>query len=212
MAALVLALIAAAAPVRLDAQTALGAARPGWVRCAGPSAPTAIEPFRRLTSLIEQAVVEPAIARVFAEREKEQRVSAPNLAGARVSIDFLYAAGQDATRVFYYEASKTIPDADGLLRVAVAGWLLGATSPRSMGAKSELHWAELAEADDTSGLIPEPATIPAPTASLVPLGVLTGTGQHTWVMKRAYGRGAVLVYEIGANGVRLRSTAAAPGC
>lgn len=205
------ALFVAAAFVCLDAQAAQrAAAAPPWVACAGLAAGTPIEPLRRLPALSEHALVEKTVARVFAQREKEQRVSPPNLASARLSIDFLYAAGQGAARIYYYEASKTIPDAGGILRVSVAGWVSGdGAAQRTLGSKGELHWAELPgaeEADPTA--IPEPAMIPAPTAALVPLGVLTRGAQQTWVMRRAIGRGTVLVYDVGAKGVSQRPAAA----
>ena len=202
-----------AAVAGADARAAQRAPAPAaqpWVACAGAAAGAAIEPVRRLPALAEKGLVEKTVARVFAQREKEQRVSAPNLASARLSIDFLYAAGQGTARVYYYEASKTIPDAEGILRVSVAGWLSGdGAAQRTLGSKSELHWAELpgAEEGDPTA-IPEPAMIPAPTAALEPLGVLTRAGQHTWVMRRVIGRGTVLVYDVGPRGVSLRPAAA----
>jgi hypothetical protein len=187
---------------------------PEWAGCVSGAAGSAVMPVPRLTALTDKALVTAVVGRVFGEREKEQRVSAPNLAGARLSIDFLYAAGQGAARVYYYEASKTIPDAEGILRVSVAGWLRGdGAAQRSLGSKSELHWAELA--DDDGGdqpVIPDPAPIPDAAAALVPLGVLIRAGEHTWVMKRQIGRGTVLVYDIGATGVQLRPAAAGKGC
>jgi len=207
--------LCAAVPA-LDARAAqratAAATTPAWAACAGGLAGGVVEPVRRLSALNEKALVEATVARVFAQREKEQRVSAPNLATARVSIDFLYAAGQEAARVYYYEASKTIPDAEGILRVSVAGWLSGdGAAQRTLGSKSELHWAELADADpDDPTAIPEPPTIPDPTAALVPQGVVSRAGQHTWVMRRSIGRGTVLVYDVGvAGGVRQRQPAAA---
>jgi len=210
-------LLVAAAAVCLEArapQRASSPLPPAWVACAGGAAGATAHPVRRLTALADKAVVEPDIVRVFAQREKEQRVSAANLAAARLSIDFLYAAGDGAARIYYYEASKTIPDAEGLLRVSVAGWLRGdGASPRSLGAKSELHWIELSgDTDGEPPLIPEPPPIPDAAASLVPLGVLGRANGHVWVMRRAIGKGAVLVYEVGAAGVRLRPTPTAGGC
>jgi hypothetical protein len=212
-AACALALLAVAPVVWLEARAAQRArgpaAAPAWIACAGLGAGATIEPVRRLPALAEKALVEKTVARVFAQREKEQRVSAPNLASARLSIDFLYAAGQGPTRTYYYEASKTIPDAEGILRVSVAGWVGGdGAAQRTLGSKSELHWAELPGADDDDPTaIPEPATIPDPTAALVPLGVLARGGEHTWVMRRQIGRGTTLVYDIGTSGVRLRPAA-----
>ena len=196
----------------LQAQGRAGAGLPAWAACAAPAAGAVVEPLRRLTALADHALVDAVVKRVFAEREKEQRVSAPNLATARLTIDFLYMSGQGASRVFYYEASKTIPDAEGVLRVSVAGWLGGeGAAQRSLGSKSELQWAELADADGgEQPVIPEPRTLPAATPGLVPLGALSRDGRQTWVLRRARGAGAVLVYDVGSNGVRLRP--AAPGC
>jgi hypothetical protein len=195
------------------AAPAAQAPAPAWQLCAGgaPGAPSV--DVRRLTALADKALVEAGIARVFAQREKEQRVSPERLAAARVSIDFLYAAGDGSSRLYYYEASKTIHDAEGVLRVSVAGWLRGeGAEPRSLGAKSELQWLELAEERFGDKEIPEPAPIPDPKASLVPLGVIRRANQQVWVMQRAIGNGAVLVYDVGPTGVRLRPRAATRGC
>ena len=173
--------------------------------CAGPVTGATAQPVHRLTALTDKALVAESVGRIFAQREKELRVSAPDLATARVSIDFLYTAGDGATRRYYYEASKTIHDAEGLLRVSVAGWLQGdGSQQRSLGVKTELHWLELAEEGFGDKEIPEPAPIPEPSASLVPLGVVERSGGHVWVMRRAIGTGTVLVYDVGPDGVRLR--------
>ena len=187
------------------------AASPAWTACAGGVQGRAVLPLRRLNALNEKALVEADVARVFAQREKEQRVSAANLAQARLSIDFLYAAGDGPARMYYYEASKTIPDAEGLLRVSVSGWMRGDTGqPRSLGSKSELQWIELAEDPEADKeIIPNPAPIPDPTAALVPQGVLGHAAGHVWVMRRAIGAGTVLVYDVGNGGVRQRQPAAA---
>jgi len=210
---------ASRADLRIAAGTALAvvlaaaasaAPQPAWFACAG-GVPTDVDvPVRRLTALTDKALVERDIATVFAQREKEQRVSAANLAKARLSIDFLYAAGDGVARMYYYEASKTLPDAEGLLRVSVAGWLRGdGRLPRSLGSKSELQWIELADdPGDDLEVIPNPAPIPDPTAALVPGGVLANANGHVWVMRRAIGNGTTLVYEVGPGGVRLRSPSA----
>jgi hypothetical protein len=205
-----------AAAMGASAQSRSGAAesRPAWFVCAEGAPGHVIHPIKRLTALSDKALVEADIARVFAQREKEQRVSAANLAKARVSIDFLYMAGEGTRREYYYEASKTIPDAEGLLRVAVSGWLRGdGAQPRSLGSKGELHWLELAEdpGADTE-IIPNPPPIPDPAASLLPQGVLGHAAGHVWVMKRAIGNGALLVYDVGAGGVRLRPKSSARAC
>lgn len=200
-----------------SAQSRAGAAPPvpPWMECVGgPSASDRfVHPVRRLTALSDHAPVELDIARVFAQREKEQRVSAANLAKARLSIDFLYAAGDGAARMYYYEASKTIPDAEGLLRVSVSGWLRGSGQPRWLGSKSELQWIELApDPDADKEIIPNPAPPPEPAAALLPQGVLWNAAGQIWVMRRAIGNGPLLVYEVSADRVSLRPRSSAKAC
>jgi len=205
--------LAAAVGASAQSRAAAPPARPAWFACAGGGDSQVVHPVRRLTALTDKAPVEADIARVFAQREKEQRVSAANLANAHVSIDFLYAAGDGPARRYYYEASKTILDAEGLLRVSVSGWLRGdGRLPRSLGSKSELQWLELAEDPGGDREIPEPAAIPDPVASLVPQGVLAGATGQVWVMRRAIGNGPLLVYEVGAGPVSLRPKSAAKAC
>jgi hypothetical protein len=209
----VIAVLVAAAGASAQSGAVSGPATPAWVLCAGGAASHAVHSVRRLLALNDKAPVEADVARVFAQREKEQRLSPASLAKARLSIDFLYVAGDGAARMFYYEASKTIPDAEGLLRVSVSGWLRGAGQPRSLGSKSELLWIELADdpVDDLE-LIPNPAPIPDPTASLLPVGVLGHAAGHVWVMRRAIGSSPMLVYEVGTGGVRLRPRSSARAC
>jgi hypothetical protein len=206
-----IAVVVAAVSASAQSRPAAAPATPAWVQCAGGAASHTVHPIRRLLALNDKALVEADVARVFAQREKEQRVSPSNLAKARLSVDFLYVAGDGAARMFYYEASKTIPDAEGLLRVSVSGWLRGdGGQPRSLGSKSELVWIELADdPGDDLELIPNPAPIPDPTASLLPVGVLGHAAGHVWVMRRAIGTGAMLVYDVGTTGgVRLRPASA----
>jgi hypothetical protein len=94
-------LLAAIAGASAQSQTPAVAEPRAWLACAGGSPSTFVLPLRRLNALNDKAVVEADIAKVFAQREKEQRVSAVNLAKARLSIDFLYVAG-DGTRRQYY--------------------------------------------------------------------------------------------------------------
>ena len=204
-----------AAVVVASAQSRPAPASPAWFICAGGAPSHAVHAVRRLTALSDKAAVEADVARVFAQREKEQRVSAANLAKARFSIDFLYAAGEGPARQYYFEASKTIPDASALLRVAVSGWLRGdAAQPRSLGSKGELHWIETVpeDPDGEHPVIPDPPVIPEPTAALLPQGVFTTAAGHVWVMRRAICNGALLVYEVGAGGVRLRPKSSAKAC
>lgn len=205
-----IAVLVAAVNASAQSRPAAAPATPPWVQCAGGAASHPVHAIRRLLSLNDKTLVEADVARVFAQREKEQRISPTSLAKARLSIDFLYAAGDGPARQYYYEASKTIPDAEGLLRVSVSGWLRGdGGQPRSLGSKSELVWIELADdPGDDLELIPNPAPIPDPTASLLPVGVLGHAAGHAWVMRRAIGTGALLVYDVGPGGVRLRPASA----
>jgi hypothetical protein len=206
-----IAVVLAAVGASAQARQAAPPATPAWAQCAGVTASHTVHPVRRLLALNDKALVEADVARVFAQREKEQRVSAANLAKARVSIDFLYLAGDGPSRMYYYEASKSIPDVQTLLRISVSGWLRGdGGQPRSLGSKSELQWIELVPESDGADLeiIPEPVAIPEPTAALVPQGVLGHAAGHVWVMRRAIGRGALLVYDVGPGGVRLRPASA----
>jgi hypothetical protein len=174
-----------------------------------------VHAVRRLTALSDKAAVEADVARVFAQREKEQRVSAANLAKARFSIDFLYVAGEGPARQYYFEASKTIPDASALLRVAVSGWLRGdAVQPRSLGSKGELHWIETVpeDPDGEHPVIPDPPVIPEPAAALIPQGVFTTAAEHVWVMRRGIGSSPLLVYEVKPGRVSLRPRSSAKAC
>ena len=208
-------LLAAAGLLAQSRPPAAPATTPAWVQCAGNAPNARLLPVRRLTALNDKAMVEADVARVFSQREKEQRLSAASLAKARFSIDFLYVVGEGTARQYYYEASKTIPDASGLARVAVSGWLRGdGGQPRSLGSKGELHWIELAPEDpDELPLIPEPPTIPDPKAALVPQGVLATPAGHVWAMRRAIGNGPLLLYEVSPAGrVTLRPRSPAKAC
>jgi len=207
-------LVTAAGTAAQSRPAAPSAAPAAWFVCAGGVQGDVAHPVRRLMALNDKALVEADVAAVFAQREKEQRVSPASLAKARLSIDFLYAAGNGAARMYYYEASKTIPDAEGLLRVSVSGWLRGDGGlPRSLGSKSELQWIELGEDPGADNeVIPNPAPIPDPTAALVPQGVLGTAAEQIWVMRRAIGNGPLLVYEVKPGRVWLRPKSAAKAC
>ena len=98
---LTLALVSGAALGASAQPRGAAAPQPAWMVCGAGTLAGAerfVHQVRRLTALSDHAAVEPDIARVFAQREKEQRVSAANLAKARLSIDFLYAAGACSPR------------------------------------------------------------------------------------------------------------------
>jgi hypothetical protein len=207
------AVLAAVVGVSAQSRTGAGASTPAWLTCAGGARGQAVHPITRLTALTDKAVVDADVARVFAQREKEQRVSAANLTKAHVSIDFLYAAGEGAARMYYYEASKTIPDASALLRVSVSGWLRDGGQPRSLGSKSELQWIEIGEDPDADKeIIPNPAPPPDPAAALLPQGVLSSATGQVWVMRRGIGNGPLLVYDVSPGRVSLRPRSPAQAC
>jgi len=106
-------LLAAIATGSAQSKPAAPAAPAAWLACAGGASWSQfVLPVRRLTALNDKAQVEADVAKVFAQREKEQRVSTANLAKARLSIDFLYVAGEGTRRQYYFEASKTLPHGD----------------------------------------------------------------------------------------------------
>ena len=160
----------------------------------------------------ELAVVEPAVRRAYEQREREQRLSASNVSGFPMRVDRVYATPAGTTpAVYYFEASKRIPDAGGstdpddpkgTLRITVAGWLRA--SDRGMvplGTRSELRW----EQDDR----PSPAT----GGDMVPLGLVRHAGRYAWVMKSpGVRRNAFAVYDTPQGGVRMLASADAGVC
>jgi hypothetical protein len=152
------------------------------------------------------AVVTP----LFERRAREHGVNVSTLARVPMTIDSLYAMESASERVYYFEASKRVPDAGdtpiedpkGIVRVSVSGWL------RDMrdrvvpaGTKSELHW--------------EPADERAPAArpALTPLGVVRHGNESIWVLKGQTGtKDTFSLYALGPRAVRTMFTAAAAAC
>lgn len=171
---------------------------------------------RRVTPGEESwSAVQPVIARVFAQRQGEHRLSASNVTSVPITFDWLYAApGQDGfDPVFYFEASRRIPDPGtapdddprGTLRVAVSGWLAveadGAIVP--LGSKSELRWEQETDAGAAAQNFPDS----------MPLGIVRHGAQTVWVMEMRIG--TILrftLYEPGSTGVRKLFEAAAVRC
>jgi hypothetical protein len=148
--------------------------------------------------------VRAAIVRMFDERMRGQRLEAERLTSVPLVVDALYgspAAG--GVRVYYFEASKSVPDvaADvdpddprGTLRPMVNGWLRetnGRTD--SLGASSELGWIQLDDSERT----------PPRQSDLVPLGILkTNTGE-AWIMRVQTGANPrFTIYDTGGSRVR----------
>jgi hypothetical protein len=154
------------------------------VRAVGPSTP-------------EWLRLAPAIGQAFERREREARLTTDRTARAPRAIDWIYALDDSARRVYYFEASRRVPnasddvDADtdppGTIRVAVAGFLHdGREGPVSIGTKSELRW----EQDG------RPAGPDRP--DLTPLGAVRHGDLSVWVMKGQSGSSSwFTLYEVG---------------
>jgi hypothetical protein len=169
------------------------------VRAVAPGAPE----WLRLAPAIEQA---------FDRREREERLTSDRTARAPRAIDWIYAFEGGAERIYYFEASRRVPnasddvDADtdppGTIRVAVAGFLRdGRGGPVSIGTKSELRW----EQDG------RPAGPGRP--DLTPLGVVSYGDRSVWVMKGQSGPSSWFsLYEVGAEAPRTVLTARVTRC
>jgi hypothetical protein len=153
----------------------------------------------------------PAIGQAFERREREARLTTDRTSRAPRAIDWIYALDDSAGRVYYFEASRRVPnasddvDADtdppGTIRIAVAGFLRdGRDGPVSIGTKSELRW----EQDG------RPAGPGRP--DLTPLGTVTHGGRSVWVMKGQSGPSSwFTLYEVG-DATRTVLTARVTSC
>lgn len=154
----------------------------------------------------------PAIGQAFERREREERLTSERTARAPRAIDWIYALEDGAERIYYFEASRRVPnasddvDADtdppGTIRVAVAGFLReGRGGPVSIGTKSELRWEQ-------DGLPAGPGR-----PDLMPLGVVSYSGRSVWVMKGQSGPSSwFTLYEVGAGAPRTVLTARVTRC
>jgi hypothetical protein len=152
----------------------------------------------------------PAVAAVFERRAAGTGVSSSTLARVPLTLDALYAAGTGAAAVYYFEASKRVPDAGntpeedpkGIVRVSVSGWLRHEGDRLvPAGTKNELHW----EPDDDG--------VGAPAPTLIPLGVVRQRNEAVWVMADTMGtRRRITLYALGADTVRALFTADVGGC
>jgi hypothetical protein len=160
-----------------------------------------VEPITR--GSIEWNALEPAIARVFDQRQRDHEVVAAHLAGVPIEIDWVYShSGQPGLpAIHYFEASRRVPDPGtapdedpkGTLRVAVSGWLRSAGSAVTiLGSKSELGWAQ-----------DRPLDPPDPRPDLLPLGIVAHDSASIWVMKGHAGDIEwVTAYSVSEAGVR----------
>ena len=151
-----------------------------------------------------------AVAPVFERRAHEHGVAPAALSRVTMTMDSAYAASANGTRVYYFEASKRLPDAGdtpaedpkGVVRVVVAGWLREAAAGLvPAGTKSELNWEP---ADPRVG-VPEPV--------LTPLGVIRQADRTVWVMQSLMGvRRTFTLYALGASTVRALFSVDAVAC
>jgi hypothetical protein len=158
------------------------------------------------------ARVAPEIERLFEVRERELRLAPGQVARAPIVIDSLYASPDDASRVYYFEASRTVPDdpadvdADdprGVLRVAVNGWLRATgTTTGTLGARADLAWEQLDRADRA----------PARPADLTPVGLVTNQAQQVWLMRSTGPRRRLLLYDASGPKVALLLRIDEPSC
>jgi hypothetical protein len=169
-------------------------------------------PLARLDPRSPSAAAATAAATsAFERRAAGTGVASSTLARVATTIDALYAAGTGTDSVYYFEASKRVPDAGntpdedpkGIVRVAVSGWLRhdgGRIAPA--GTRAELHW----EPDEAGR--PDTAV-----ASLTPLGVVHQRQEAVWVMADTMGtRRQVTLYALGDAGVRTLLTSDVSGC
>ena len=216
-------------PIRLGSRASAGrCAAPASLPIASPPArtggqadasyvglavagPAQLEPMTRITEVSrEWPSVSAAVGPLFERRAPDHGVSTSTLARLPLTIDVLYATARAGETVYYFEASKRVPDAGntpiedpkGIVRVSVSGWLRN-TGDRVVpaGTKGELHW----EPADERAFVPRPA--------LTPLGVVRHGDESIWVMKVQDGaRDTFALYALGPQAVRTLFTASAAAC
>lgn len=157
----------------------------------------------------EWAGLEPLVTRLFQERERRENVSAATLATVATRIEAIVAsAGTGDQQVYFFAASKTIPDTRGAvdldadgdvdpagdLRIDVTGFILRAgPSMTPLGTNATLSWEQV---DDR----PAAGTR---RAQLAPLGIVRAPNGRVWVMRGRAGESTwYTLYEVGAGGVR----------
>lgn len=161
--------------------------------------------------------VESAVGRVFAAREREQRLSEANISLVPMTLDAVFRAGDPASGSYYFEASKRIEDAlppppapagedvdpRGVLRIAVTGWLRAdGARMQAAATKGELHWEQV---DGRGQAALRPAYVPLAVLSTGPLPV--------WVMRAPAGpRSHLALYEVGPSHARVLVSAGDQPC
>jgi hypothetical protein len=174
------------------------------------TAPLGIDGLRRLSpDAPELKALSRPVASLFERRSQAHGVSQSMLARVPMTIDFAFATARGVEPpIYYFEASKRIPDAGGtpaedptgIVRIAVSGWLRasdGGFVP--VGSKSELSW--------------EPDVDTPQPPGLLPLGVVQQGDDRVWVMKgRPGARDAFVLYSVRRSEVRTLFTVDAAAC
>jgi hypothetical protein len=154
----------------------------------------------------ERRQLEPVVRRLFEARERQESVSASALASVPLSIDAIFSSvPASSPQIYYFRASKTIPDSrgdvdadddgevdpKGDLRLDVTGFLRGEGELTSLGTNAALSWEQV---DDR----PQAGTR---RSELTPIGVVRMPGARIWVMQGRAGDSTwYSLYEIGAAG------------
>jgi len=161
--------------------------------------------------------IEPAIAALFAAREREAIAADVNgdgkpntsLTPARVAsltpqIDWLYRPHGTPDGVLYFEASKRT-DATALESVTVRGWLVlgAAASPVTLGVDAYVaHDEEVKEPDSLANV-----------STRIPLGVVRAGGRAFWFLEAPTGEsGGFELYDVAATSARRLLYVDAGGC
>ena len=146
------------------------------------------EPVRAVTTGgNEWQQLAPLVTRLFETRERQESVSASALASVPLSIDAIFSSAPAASpQIYYFSASKTIPDSrgdvdadddgevdpKGDLRLDVTGWLRRQGELSSLGTNASLSWEQV---DDR----PQAGTR---RSELTPIGIVRMPSAHIWVM------------------------------
>jgi hypothetical protein len=149
--------------------------------------------------------LEPLVTRLFGTRERQERVSASALASVPLSIDAIFSSAPAAPpQIYYFRASKTIPDSrgdvdadddgevdpKGNLRLDVTGWLRRDGGLTSLGTNAALSWEQV---DDR----PQAGTR---RAELTPIGVVRMPTTRIWVMQGRAGDSTYYsLYDVAAS-------------
>jgi hypothetical protein len=161
----------------------------------------------------------PDIETVFQRRERQEDVSAAALASAPIRIEAIVTTATASTpQIYFFAASKTIPDSrgdvdadddgevdpKGDLRIDVTGWLQRAAAVTPLGTNVTLSWEQVED---------RPAAAGTRRSQLIPIGLVRAPGARAWVVQgRAGDIRWYTLYHVGGDGVRMLVRTDARGC